>query len=269
MPQKYFTIEGVATYLHHTGTTTLPGVAPDQSRGESVLCLHGVGGNGAVFAPFMQRLAKNHSPLAFDQPGHGRSGGLDSLGSVERMTDFTRAVIEKLDLRQPVLLGHSLGSAIALEYALRYPQEVRALVLCSSGARLEILDSVLDLHRRVTEGRERRPFSRELFSAAASPEILRQGFMEDMKTDPRARFGDMLAARDWNADKRLDALAAPTLIVWGEDEQPALAAQAELLSARLRSARKLIVPKAGHMLPLEAPEALAGGVDRFLADLAR
>jgi pimeloyl-ACP methyl ester carboxylesterase len=152
---------------------------------------------------------------------------------------------------------------------VRYPHEVRALVLCSSCARLEILDPVLDLHRRVTEGRERRPFSRELFSSAASPEILRQGFMEDMKTDPRARFGDMLAARDWNPEERLDALAVPGLVVWGEDEQPALAAQAKLLSARWRSAQQLIVPKAGHMLPLEAPEALAEGVERFLADLDR
>ncbi len=232
-----------------------------------MLCLHGVGGNGAVFAPLMSRLAENHSPCAFDQPGHGRSGGLDSLGSVERMTDFSRAVVEKLDLRRPVLLGHSLGSAIALEYALRYPQEVRALVLCSSGARLEILDSVLELQRRVTEGKERRPFPRELFSSAASPETMRQGFMEDMKTDPRARYGDMLAAREWNAEERLDALATPCLVVWGEDEQPALAAQAELLVSRVRGAQKPVVPKAGHMLPLEAPEALADGVGRFLADL--
>ncbi len=269
MPHKYFTIEGVATYLHHTGPTTLPGVAPDQSRGERVLCLHGVGGNGAVFAPLMDRLAEKHSPCAFDQPGHGRSGGLDSLGSIERMTDFTRALIEKLDLRRPVLLGHSLGGAIALEYALRYPQEVRALVLCASGARIEIPDAILELHRRVTEGKERRPFTRDVFASGASPEVMRQGFMEDMKTDPRARVGDMLAARDWNAEENLDALAVPGLVVWGEDERPALAAQAELLSARLRSARQLIVPKAGHMLPLEAPEALAEGVERFLADLDR
>ncbi len=267
MPHKYFTIEGVATYLHHTGPTTLPGTAPARSGGESVLCLHGVGGNGAVFGTLMARLAEHHSPCAFDQPGHGRSGGLDSLGSVERMTDFTRAVIEKLDLRRPVLLGHSLGGAIALEYALRYPQEVRALVLCGSGARLEIPDPVLDLQRRVTEGKERRPFTRDVFSSAASPEVLRQGFLEDMKTDPRARYGDMLAARDWNAEARLDALAPPCLVVWGEDESPALAAQAELLTSRVRGARKLVVPKAGHMLPLEAPEALAEGVQRFLADL--
>ncbi len=267
MPHKYFTIEGVATYLHHTGPTTLPGVAPDQSRGERVLCLHGVGGNGAVFAPLMDRLAEKHSPCAFDQPGHGRSGGLDSLGSIERMTDFTRALIEKLDLRRPVLLGHSLGGAIALEYALRYPQEVRALVLCASGARIEIPDAVLELHRRVTEGKERRPFTRDVFSSAASPEVMRQGFMEDMKTDPRARYGDMLALRDWNAEERLAALTAPCLVVRGEAEQPGLIAQAELLVSRVPGARELVVPKAGHMLPLEAPEALADGIERFLASL--
>ena len=269
MPHKYFTLEGVATYIHHAGPTTLPGVAPDRSRGETVLCLHGAGSNGAIFAALIERLAEQHSPCAFDQPGHGRSGGLDSLGSVERMAEFTRGVIEKLDLRRPVLLGHALGGGVALEYALRYAGELRALVLCAGGARFDVSDQTLDLERRVTEGKERRPFGRELFSPVVSPEILRQGFMEQLKTDPRARYGDLLAARDWNAEDRLAALALPCLVVVGEDEAPPVIERAELLVSRIPGTRKVVLPKAGHMLPLEAAEGLADAVQSFLAELPR
>src|SRR5262245_37662702 len=111
MPHKYATVEGVATYVHHVGPTTLPEVVPDLARGETVLCLHGSGGNGNVFAGLLAALAAEHSPLAIDLPGHGRSGGLDSLGSVERMAAFVGAFLDKWGVGRSVLLGHSLGGA--------------------------------------------------------------------------------------------------------------------------------------------------------------
>ena len=101
VPEKYLHIDGVATLLHHTGPTCLPEETPDLSRGDPVLCLHGAGGNGAVFAQLLAALEAAHSPLAFDQPGHGRSGGLDSLGSIERMGAFALAVADKLDVSRP------------------------------------------------------------------------------------------------------------------------------------------------------------------------
>jgi len=267
VPHKYFSIEGFPTYIHYRGATTLPGVAPDLSRGASILCLHGSGGNGNVFAELMDRLAETHSPCAFDQPGHGRTGGLDSLGSIERMTDFTRSVLEKLGVVRPVLLGHSMGGAVALDYALRYPQELRAIILCSSAARFEITDELLDFEQRVTEGKERRAFRREIFSSSTAPDVMRRAFMEDMKTDPRARYGDLLACREWNAEARLEALALPCLVMVGEDELPSLAQQAELLASRIPGARKQVVSKAAHALPLEAPDALAEALLGFLSEL--
>ena len=129
MPHKYFSIDGVATFVHHTGSTTLPDVPPDLSRGETVVCLHGAGGNGGQFQQVLAGLAAEHSPLAFDQPAHGRSAGLDSLGSLERMAGFTRALLGVLGIESPVLLGHSLGGAVALQCALDGGPRVRALVL--------------------------------------------------------------------------------------------------------------------------------------------
>lgn len=267
MPAKYFSIDGVATYVHHTGPTTLPDVAPDLGVGQVVLCLHGAGGNGNVFARVLERLSEAHSPLAFDMPAHGRSGGLDSLGSIERMADFTRGVIEKLGLRQPVLLGHSMGGAVALQYALTYGSELRGLVLCSSGARFGVTEERLERLRRVTMGRERRAFTRDSYSPSTPPEVLRQGFMEDLKTDPRAGYGDMLACRDWDAEARLGSIEVPTLVIDGEDEAPALVEQAALLEDRIRGARRVRIPKAGHCVAIEQPDALVDAIQPFLAEL--
>ncbi len=267
MPHKYCAVEGIATFLHHRGPTTLPEVVPDLSRGEPVLCLHGAGGNANVFAELLDALAERHSPLAFDMPGHGRSAGLDSLGSIERMATFTFALCDKLGLRPPVLLGHSLGGAVALRCALERPDRVRALVLVSSGAHLGENQAGVARMKRVTEGKASREFAREAYSPQAPPEVLRRGFLEDLKTDPRARYGDLRAAQGWDVRARLPELSVPTLIVTGKDQAPFGREQGEALAAGIRGARAVELENSAHMLPLEQPGALAAAVLGFLDGL--
>jgi 3-oxoadipate enol-lactonase len=263
---KYVDIDGVATYLHHRGQTTLPDEPPDLSRGEVILGLHGAGGNGGYFDDLIGALAERHSPLAFDQPAHGRSGGLDSLGSIERMAAFTRALIGKLGIRAPVLFGHSMGGAVAQLYALESPEEVRALVLCSTGARFGRSSELLEMVQRVAEGKARRAFTRDPFSPKTPDEVVRRGWMEDAKTDPRAGYGDLLACHGWDIADRLGEIRRPTLILVGEDEFPPLLEQADLLAAGIPGARKRIIPEAGHALPLEQPGAVAGAICEFLEE---
>lgn len=269
MPEKYLPVDGVPTRLLHTGPTTLPDVPPALAQGETVVCLHGAGGNGNTFAALLEGLAAAHSPVAFDQPGHGRSGGLDSLGSVERMAGFTRAFVDKLGIERPVLLGHSLGGAVGLEYTLTWPSDVRALILCGSAARFDVPDAYLEFMRRVTEGKERRPFNREALSPSTPDEVVHRLWMEDAKTDPRAAYGDLVACREWNAEDRLCDVGVPALVVVGEDEVPMLREQAELLGSRIPGAREATIPKAGHVAHFEQPAAVADAVLAFLSELPR
>jgi pimeloyl-ACP methyl ester carboxylesterase len=265
VPHKYAAVDGVATYVHHVGPTTLPEVVPDLSRGEVIVCLHCSGGNGAMFDGVLAGLAGAHSPLALDFPGHGRSGGLDSLGSIERMAAFTAAFLERWGVERAVLLGHSMGGAVALRLALERPASVRALVLVASGARFR--GAALPLIERVVAGKERRPFFRDAYSPKASPEVLRRGFTEDLKTDPRALAGDFGACRAFDAEADLERVAVPTLVAIGEDEDADQRARGELLAQRIRGATLVRIAGAGHMVPLEQPDALAGAVAEFLAHL--
>ncbi|MEE9281994.1 MAG: alpha/beta hydrolase [Myxococcota bacterium] len=267
MPNKYFAVAGVATYVHHTGPTTLPDSVPDLRRGEVVLFLHGAGGNGNVYAGLLERLAAEHSPIAFDLPGHGRSGELDSLGSIERMAAFTRAFVERLGLRKPVLFGHSLGGAVAMRYALDHPDELRALVLCATGASFHVADAQIDRLRLVAEGKARREFNRQAYASSAPPEVLRQAFGEELKTDPRARLGDVIAASEWNAAAEIGRISVPTLVVHGEEDAPQLAKEADVLVSGIAGAKKVVIPRAATGLPLEQPDALAEAVRAFLAEL--
>jgi pimeloyl-ACP methyl ester carboxylesterase len=266
MPHKYVAVEGVATFVHTRGRTTLPERPPDTSRGEVVLCLHGRGGNGHVFAGTLEALAERHSPLAYDQPGHGRSGALDALGSIGAHARFCAALLGKLRLRPCVLLGHDLGAAVALELALARPELVRGLVLCAGAPRFEIADAELARLRRVVEGKARREFEARGASPAAPREAMARAFAEWLKTDPRALLGDLLALRAWSAEGRLGAVAAPCLIVDGADAPAADRAAARALEGGLANARRIELAGAGSQVPLEQPAALAGAVEAFLAE---
>ena len=267
MPHKYVRIDGVATYLHHTGATTLPEAPPATDRGEVLLCLHGTGGHGGDFQGLFSELGEDHSPIAFDQPGHGRSGSLDSLGAVDRMRSFTRALVEKLGLRAPVLVGHSLGAAVAVDYALAHPGEVRGLVICAGGGGFRFPDDFIENARLVTEGKRRRDFDPSLFCKKTDPKLMRKAFMSGLKTDPRATYGDLLACRDWQPGD-LASLSVPTLVLHGDSETEEVVAQALDLVEAAPDARKAVVADAGRMFFYEQPAAVAAEIRAFAEGLS-
>ena len=268
MPVKYFTVEGVATHVYHVGPTTLPEQVPDCSTGRAVLCVHHSGGNGSNFQPLLAKLEGRHSPLAFDFPGHNRSGSLDSLGSVERMAAFTGALIDKLGLPAPLLVGHSMGGSVALELALTRPDAVSGLVLCGAAARYPESPELLERFRLITEGKARRHFDPGAYSKQTPREVIGAGFADSLKTDPRAVYPNLLALRAWQAESRLADVAAPTLVVVGDEEDDHMAEQAELLATRIPNAQKRVIEQAGHMVPMEQPDALADAVDGFARGLS-
>ena len=136
-------------------------------------------------------------------------------------------------------------------------------------AKPEIPEAMYTQLRRITEGKARREFTRDAFSPATPPEIIRQNVMEDLKTDPRASLGDLLAIRGWSAADRLGRIRVPTLVLYGEDEIPRIKSGSEALAAGIPGAKRVEVPKAGHMVTLEQTQAVADAIEAFLAGVPR
>lgn len=267
MPKKYLQVGGVATYIQHTGPSTLPNQPPRLDGGAAVVCLHGAGSHSEFFVGVMEALEGRQGVLAFDQPGHGRSGNLDSLGAIDRMAQFTGDICDQLGLEKPVLFGHDMGGAVALQLALDRPDRVRALVIGAAGERIDVSEATLEQARRVSEGKERRPFDPADFSGKTAPDVMKQAFMWGLKTDPRATYGDLLACHAWDATDRLSQLSLPTLILLGEDERPAVQERASALAEKLPNSELQTIAGAGHALLSEAPEALAEDLNRFIGGL--
>jgi len=247
----------------------LPEAPPSLDRGELVLCLHHAGGNGGNFRALGRALEAHHGFVSFDLPGHDRTASRVSLGSVERMASFTMDVVKTLGTRRPVvLLGHGLGSAIALQCALEAPELVRALALCSAGAAYPCEHDLIERAKRVTQGKARREFDPGAFAKGVSPEVMRAGYMDTLKTDPRVIHPNLVAYRDWRGGERLADIAQPCLVCVGDQEKPSVAEQADRLVEALPGASKRVIGDAGHMLPLEQPDALGEAITTFLGGLS-
>ncbi|MBJ18639.1 MAG: alpha/beta hydrolase [bacterium] len=268
MPEKYIRRDGVPILVRHTGRTTLPQDPPSLGSGPAILCLHDAGLQSSVFTELLAAAAFSEESgiggaLAFDLPGHGRSGRLDSLPSIAEMTEMAQWVAGWCHATRPILVGHGMGALVALEWARTRGDSIAGLVLCGAGLALGIEDETIETMRRVTRGKAPRPFDPSRVWKEGGQELMRRAYMEGIRTDPRATLVDLEASRAWSdAFDGGSGIRCPVSIVNGQAENDACRSRAESLAGTLGSASIIEVEGAAHFLPLEKPEALASEIRR-------
>lgn len=269
MFSKFVRVGDVAINYFHTGPSSLPDRTPALDSGELLLFLHGAGSNAHTWHNQLAHLEGRHSAVAVDLPGHGRSGSTEGLADLEAHVRFMAGFVEALDLRPFVLVGRALGGAVALAFARAHPRRLRGLVLVATPARFDIPQATLDLWHDVTRGRATQPFSTALFSPKAGMAVMRECFMEQVKTDPRVRYTDMLACRDVDLGAELDAVRVPALVITGRDDHFAPPDKAEAVQQRIAGAQLAVIEDAGHMLTSEQPAAFNAALSAFVDGLPR
>jgi len=270
MPTKYTEVKGHATYYHYAGQTTLPDVVPDFSRGRKIVKVHGAGGNAHRWQRQIDLLAKSHSPIALDLPGHGRSAGVEGLLTIDDYADFLAAFLDALNMKSAVIMGWSMGGAIAMNFALRHPARVEALVLVATAAKFNLPEDRIEGLRAITMGRAPQAFTTDGYSPKTIKEnfdVVREGWMEQIKTDPRVRYTDVVACSNVDLREAISKIDQPTLILAGADDQITTVADAELIKSRIRGAELKVVADAGHIIPCERPAEFSAAIESFLAGL--
>jgi pimeloyl-ACP methyl ester carboxylesterase len=251
---KFLHLGDDALHYLHTGATTLPGVPPALDRGALFLLVHGGGRNAGDFRRTLSGLEGRHSAVALDLPGHGRSSGLDALPSIEAYADVVERFTAALGLRRHVLVGWSMGALIGLVVAARAPERLAGLVLIAGSPAWTVDPVVLDRLQAVVRGVRPQQFDKVLFSPATPLDVMREAWMEQVRTDPRVLYGDMLAGRAFDIPAHMAKVRIPTLVIHGADDQITSVARAEELARGIAGARLKIVPAAGHIPQLEQPE---------------
>jgi len=254
VPTKYVTLGGDAVHYLHTGPTTLPDVPPALDRGRLFVLVHAAGSNAAMWRRQIVGLGARHSAVAMCLPGHGRSSGVDGRATVEEYADVVAGFAKALRLRKFVLVGRSMGGAVGLVLAARHPELLQGLVVVASAAKFALDPAGVATLHDIVRGRLPQQFTTETFSPATGMDVMREAWMEQVKTDPRVRLTDILACRAFDGRPLLPRITVPKLVVAGADDAITPVACAQELAAGIAGARMEVIAQAGHQAPLEQSE---------------
>jgi pimeloyl-ACP methyl ester carboxylesterase len=229
-----------------------------------VILIHGAGGTHLVWPAALRRLP-GANVYALDLPGHGRSAG-NGYAQVKEYADSVVQFIKTLALDKVVLIGHSMGGAIAQTIALRQLPEIAGLVLIGTGARLRVSPAILDqilpnFEQAITAINQ---FS---WSAAVPPEMAVRGFEQLRETEPGVLQRDFLACDQFDVRAQLAEINAPTLVIAAAEDQLTPPKFGRFLADNLPQAQFVLLENAGHMMMVEKPGETAEAVREFLRGL--
>ena len=230
----------------------------------AVVMIHGAGFDHSTWALHSRWFAHHgFSVLAPDLPGHGRSGG-KALPSIADMADWTVALLDAAKTPKAKLVGHSMGSLIALETAARHPARVAGLSLIGTAATMTVGPDLL----KAAEADDPAAidmvsiwglgFTAELGGSLAPGLWMHSGAQRVLQQcRPGVLFNDLAACNAYqNALTAAAGITVPTTVILGERDMMTPAKAGKALAAAVPNARTVVLPGAGHMMMAERPDEL-------------
>ncbi|UIO98586.1 alpha/beta hydrolase [Halobaculum sp. CBA1158] len=237
---------------------------PPDSDVPGVLCVHGSGATGELWVG-LSRLADRASVAALDLSGHGDSDDVDAAPGPETLEAYAADVVAVAEATDAsVLVGNSLGGAVAMWVALERDLEIDGLVLAGTGAKLTVLDDLLvwlreDFERAVEFLHE----ADRLFHDADDATLSRS--REAMREAGRATVErDFRTCHSFDVRDRLDEIDAPTLAIVGEHDGLTPPRYHEYLAAEISDCSLRVLDDAAHLAMLERPVAFGDSVAELL-----
>ncbi len=235
--------------------------------GVPVVLLHGAYMSTGAMQPLLSDLAKSRQIIAVDLQGHGRTADVDRPLQYEQMADDVAALMEHLGVSQADVAGYRMGGSIALQVAMRHPDRVRKVVAASGQYRLdglypEVIAGIADITPEIFYGT---PWYEENYAAVAPRPEDFPVLVEKLKRLDAEEF-------DWSQE--IEAIAAPTLLVFGDADVLRPEHMAELFRllgggvpgdlTGLPKARLAVLPGTTHVTVMNRIDWLLPMITEFL-----
>jgi len=264
-----------------------------RGEGPAVVLNDGIGCDGFAWKYLQPHLSRSLKTLHWHYRAHGRSGLPVDPARID-LAAHARDLIRLLDVQEidrAILVGHSMGTQVALEAYRLAPERVRALVLlCGSYGKVTATFHGSDMLKQVLPGlldavERRRGLARALWGriparlafhiARLSKEVdalsIREEdfrpYMEHVASmDPQVFLAMLRCAGEHTAEDVLDRIEVPTLVVAAERDTFTPSELAEHMAASIEGAEMFLLRGASHAAPIEQPVAIQIRIDRFLRE---
>jgi pimeloyl-ACP methyl ester carboxylesterase len=229
----------------------------------TLVFIHGSGDDAHIWDALIACLPQ-YTAIALDLPGHGTRTE-ESSPATMTVADYAASVRHELarrDLNHVCLVGHSLGSAIALRLAVDAPEVVSRLVLVGAGARLRVLPALL-----AEAASDPAAAKAKLVELAYAPTHAADAhtMIEQAPTPtPGILYRDLAACDTFDMMAELAQIAQPVLILTGEEDRLTPPKYGSFLAERIRGAQLALIADAGHYVQIEAPAACAEAISAWL-----
>ena len=222
-------------------------------------------GSGATSTVWRYQSAFFPDAIAIDLPGRPEG---ECCTTIESATAWLKAYVDQHQLKDLVLVGHSLGTAIALKYALTYPESIKGMVLIGGGARLRVHPDTLGFLEKAIDNPKIFP---EMF--IDSWQNVPANFAEDLRNEalkvgPAVYLNDMQSCDAFDVITQLGTISTPSLAITGTKDVMAPPKYAAFLRDRMPNTEATFIEGGTHFVFGEYPAQVNDSIRQFLEKLA-
>ncbi|MBL0923617.1 MAG: alpha/beta hydrolase [Sphingomonadaceae bacterium] len=254
----------------------LGGVRQGQMSDTPLILLHGYSDTHRSFEPLLNELPESIDVIAFTQRGHGDSSKPDNDYSASAFARDLDAMLDAQDCQSTVIVGHSMGSRIALRFALDYPDRVAGLVLIGAFASFAdnpgvqaLWDEDVSKLADPVDPEFVRAFQTSASSEHLSKQLLDDAVSESLKMPARVWRGALRAMLDEELIDDLDSITVQVKLIWGNQDPFAGRADQDRLLFALPRASLFVAEGFGHSPHWEKPQLAAQEIVHFCHEVGR
>jgi pimeloyl-ACP methyl ester carboxylesterase len=264
------------TLVHNMKTLDNPPISLYTSKsghGQPLVFIHGWAASHRFWKNQIQRFQTAYQVLAYDLRGHGDSDKPTKGYEISNHITDLETLLAQERITNPILIGHSLGGMIALQYVLESPNSPRALVLVGTNPhpvptlkrsiQFSFLSWIISLSRS-----QAAKFTRsQIFSPDVDPELVDWVNQDSLRTPPHVIRQTLKAVKAFNIIDRLPEIQCPVCIINGEFETAVDSETVTLMIQLMPQAEFLSIPGSGHNVMLEQSDAFDDALTSFLTSL--
>lgn len=250
------------------GIAFLAGHWPFDPDRPTLVFIHGSGQQGSFWQAQVDGLAVGANTIAVDLPGHGNSRD-DGFRTVSAYARSVMDFIDAVNAPAPIPCGLSLGGAIALHLLIHHGDRLKAGILANTGARLKVLPVIIETVERDYNVHLKALIEFAVAQGNQANQDVCQKVLACSTAGPVVTANDFRACDAFDVIDQVSHIKVPVLVLSAVHDTLTPVKYANWMAANIDGARHVTLDGAGHMSPIERPEAFNTAIVRFLESLDR